>query len=244
MDMGALFEPFERLDGAMAALFDGAPLAFSLGLAVLLGLRHALDPDHLVAVTSLVAERDGDVREGARIGAWWGIGHAAALLAFGLPAILVGAFLPGWLQSGAERLVGVVVVVLAVRVLWKWIRGEYRADAHGHAPRTRHRHLRTGDHEHPGHRTPTQAVAVGVLHGLAGSGAVIVLLIAGIPSTGEALLALTLFAPMSVISMALTTGAFSWLFTRKAVAPVFRGVLVPSLGCFGVVFGFWYAGLT
>ena len=60
----------------LSGLFDGAPLVVALGIALLLGLRHASDPDHLVAVTSLVAAEDGDTRQAARLGAWWGVGHA------------------------------------------------------------------------------------------------------------------------------------------------------------------------
>ena len=73
-----LFKPVEELDAVLTNLFDGAPLLVALGVAFLLGLRHASDPDHLVAVTSLVAAEEGDTRKAARLGAWWGIGHAGA----------------------------------------------------------------------------------------------------------------------------------------------------------------------
>ena len=69
----------------------------------MLGLRHASDPDHLVAVTSLVAADDGDARAAARLGAWWGLGHAAILLAIGLPLIALKSELPGWLESGRRE---------------------------------------------------------------------------------------------------------------------------------------------
>ena len=62
----------ERLDESLTHLFEGAPLLVALGIAFLLGLRHASDPDHLVAVTSLVASEDSDHRDAARLGAWWG----------------------------------------------------------------------------------------------------------------------------------------------------------------------------
>ena len=95
-----LFEPVEHLDGWLASLFDGAPFVAVLALAVVLGLRHASDPDHIVAVTSLVATRAADVRAAARIGAWWGLGHAATLLALGLPLIALRAELPDWPRDG------------------------------------------------------------------------------------------------------------------------------------------------
>ena len=99
MSFDFLFEPVEELDALLTGLFDGAPLLVALRVAFLLGLRHASDPDHLVAVTSLVAAEDGDTRKAARLGAWWGVGHAGALLALGDPADRLQGQLPGWLES-------------------------------------------------------------------------------------------------------------------------------------------------
>ena len=93
-------------------------------------------------------------------------------------------------------------------------------------------------------RTPAQAFGIGVLHGLAGTGAVVVLLIAAMPTQLEAGAALAVFAPMSVLSMAACTAAWSWLLTRKPVEPVYRTVLIPALGLFGLMFGLWYVGLA
>jgi ABC-type nickel/cobalt efflux system permease component RcnA len=247
MDFEFLYTPIEELDAWLTGLFDGAPLAIALIVAFLLGLRHASDPDHLVAVTSLVAADDGDTRRAARIGAWWGIGHGGTLLAIGLPLILLKSKLPSWLETGAERAVGVVILLLAVRVLVKWMRGDYRAGAHAASepPAGSHRHLRRGSGEH-GHtklRTPGQALAIGALHGLAGTGAVVLLLIAALPTQLEAAAALLVFAPMSVVSMALCTGVFAWLLTRPVLQPIYRSVLIPAFGVFGVLFGTAYMGV-
>jgi len=242
----------EDVDSWLTALFEGAPLLVALGIAFVLGLRHASDPDHLVAVTSLVAAEGGDTRQATRLGAWWGAGHAATLIVIGLPLIAFKSQLPGWLESGAEKAVGIVIVALSLRVGIKWLRGDYRAGAHAHGAPTgeahprRLRHLRRGDGEH-GHRhlrTPAQAVAIGTLHGLAGTGAVVLLLIAALPTRLEAAAALAVFAPVSIVSMALCTTAFAWLLTRPVVEPVYRTVLIPALGLFGLTFGLWYAGVT
>jgi ABC-type nickel/cobalt efflux system permease component RcnA len=225
---------------------EGVSLVVALGIASLLGLRHAADPDHLVATTSLVAADDGDTRGAVRLGAWWGLGHAAALLAIGLPLIFLKEELPHWLENGAESAIGVVIVALAARVIWKWARGDFRAGRHVHDDGA-HRHLRKGlgsDHRHRHVRGPRQAFALGTLHGLAGTGAVVLLLIAALPSRLEAGVALAMFAPMSIVSMALLTGAFAWVLTRPRVEPVYRSVLIPSLGLFGVMFGLWYSGLA
>jgi ABC-type nickel/cobalt efflux system permease component RcnA len=248
VSLEVLFEPLEAIDAWLAGLLEGAPLAVSLGIAFVLGLRHASDPDHLVAVTSLVAAERGDVRGAARLGAWWGVGHAATLLAIGLPLIALKSQLPGWLERGAEAGIGLVILVLAARLLVRWTRGDLRAGPHGHGgEEDAHRHLREGAgsaHRHRDLRTPRQALAIGALHGLAGTGAVVVLLVAALPDRLEAAAALAVFAPMSVVSMVACTSAFAWVLTRPLVEPIYRGLVIPGLGAFGLVFGFWYAGFT
>jgi ABC-type nickel/cobalt efflux system permease component RcnA len=187
-------------------------------LAFILGLRHASDPDHLVAITSLVAADDRDLRGAARLGVWWGIGHAATLLLIGLPLIALKAQLPRWVENGAETAVGLVIVVLGARLFLNGVRRRQSA----------------------GRRTPQQSFGIGTLHGLAGSGAIVVLLIAAMPDRFEAAVALAVFAPATTLSMTAFTGAFAWLLGRSA----HRSLLVPVLGAFGLVFGLWYAGLS
>jgi High-affinity nickel-transport protein len=207
----------EALETWLGGLLDGAPLLLALGIAFVLGLRHATDPDHLVAVTSLVVADEGDVRAAVRLGAWWGVGHSAILLAIGLPLIAFREELPGWLERGAETAVGVVIVALAVRLIVRW---------------------RRPAEPHPPLRTARQALGIGMLHGLAGTGAVVLLLVAALPDPLEAAAALAVFAPMSIISMALCTSAFAWALTR---GELYRTVLVPALGALGLLFGLWYA---
>ena len=245
MNFDFLFKPVDELDSLLTGLFDGAPLLVALGIAFLLGLRHASDPDHLVAVTSLVAAEDGDTGKAARLGAWWGVGHAGALVALGIPLIAFKTELPAWLESGAEKAIGAVILVLAARVIYKWARGDYRATAHSHDDgHGKRRHLRRGHtHRHVKVRTNGRALSIGLLHGLAGTGAIVLLLIAALPSRLEAAAALAVFAPMSIVSMAALTATFAWVLTRPLIEPVYRTVLIPSLGAFGVLFGVWYAGI-
>jgi ABC-type nickel/cobalt efflux system permease component RcnA len=250
IDFHFLFQPLEEIDSWLTGLFAGAPLLVALGIAFLLGLRHASDPDHLVAVTSLVASEDGDARSAARLGAWWGLGHASMLVALGIPLIAFKSALPASLESGAEKAIGAVIVVLAARVIWKWARGDFRVGRHSHQLAERrhgHSHLRKGTrprHRHDQVRTPRQAFGIGVLHGLAGTGAVVVLLLSALPTQLEAALALAVFAPVSILSMTACTTAFAWLLTRRVVEPIYRGVLIPAMGMFGVLFGVWYIGLV
>ena len=234
MDLGAPGHALEQIDAWLTGLLTGAPLPVALVTACLLGLRHATDPDHMVAVTALVAGDGGGRQDAMRLGAWWGVGHAATLLAAGIPLMLLGSGPPAWLERGAETAIGVVMVLLAARVLVRWQRGAYRirpaTDEEPSRPR-------------PSVRSPREALAIGVLHGVAGTGAVVVLLIAALPSPAEAVAALLVFAPMTVLSMVFCTGGVAWSFTRPAVAPFANVVLIPALGAFGVMFGTWYAGL-
>jgi hypothetical protein len=212
----------EHADQFLRGLFEGAPLVVALGISLLLGLRHASDPDHLVAVTALVASENGDTRQAARLGAWWGVGHTTALLALGIPLIVFKTEMPGWLESGAEKAIGAVILFLAARVIYRWAR------PHSHVHRM---------------RTSRQALSIGLLHGLAGTGAVVVLLIAALPTQMEAALCLAIFAPMSLVSMSACTAGFAWVLTRPAIEPLYRTVLVPGLGVLGVMFGLWYTGI-
>jgi hypothetical protein len=187
----------------------------ALAVALVLGLKHATDPDHLVAVSSLVMTDEGDVRAAVRLGAWWGVGHAAILVLLGVPLIAFKEEMPSWLDRGAETAVGVVIVVLAVRVIVRWSQPAAERSV----------------------RTSQQALGIGMVHGLAGTGAVVLLLVTATPDPVEAAAALAVFAPMSIVSMALCTSAFAWALTRGAL---YRTVLVPVLGTFGLLFGLWY----
>jgi hypothetical protein len=100
-------------------------------LAFILGLRHASDPDHLVAVSTLAADTRGRAaRAAASLGAAWGVGHATTLLAFGLPVLLFRSVLPHAVEQSAEALIGLIIVVLAVRLLVGWRRSASRTHAH------------------------------------------------------------------------------------------------------------------
>jgi ABC-type nickel/cobalt efflux system permease component RcnA len=219
----------------------------ALGLALLLGLRHATDPDHLVALSTLVAGRDGrGSRIAARIGATWGAGHALALIALGLPVVLFHAVLPEFVQRLAESAIGVIIALLAVRLLVRWRRGAYHLhahehDGHEHAHFHGHRDAAAHTHPHPAPRTPLQAFLIGLTHGVGGSAAVALLLLASIPGTAWAAAALLIFASGTAVSMAALSGAFGWLLTTPPLRRRFRLAVLP-LGVFGLAFGLLYAG--
>ncbi|MDP9346027.1 MAG: hypothetical protein M3P44_09945 [Actinomycetota bacterium] len=210
------------LDEQLASIGDGSAFALVLVVAILLGLRHATDPDHLTAVSTLVAGAERDARGAAGLGLAWGAGHATSLLTFGVPIVLFRAYLPHPVQMGAEAAVGVVIVVLALRLLARWRSGELR---HAHAG---------------GARSRRQAYAIGLVHGMGGSAGVGVLLLAAIPGHAEALAALALFAACTALSMAAASTTLGVVLTRDAVAQRHLA-LAPALGVLSLAFGLWYA---
>lgn len=225
---------------------DSPNVLVALGFALLLGLRHATDPDHLVAVSTLVAGNDDQPsRAAARLGALWGAGHAIALIAIGLPVVLAHAVLPELAQRVAESAIGAIIVLLGLRLLVRWRRGGYHMHTHAHGT-CAHMHIHAYGHstdhlhEHVTPRTPLQAFLIGVTHGVGGSAAVALLVLASIPSQAWAALALVVFAGGTALSMCALSGVWGWLLGTNAVRPRFRAAVVP-LGVFGILFGIVYA---
>jgi len=219
------------LDDWIASLSDGASVAVVLLVAVLLGLRHATDPDHIAAMTALVASgRERATRSAARLGAWWGIGHGITLVVFGMPILLAQRYLPERLQQGAETAVAALIVYLALRLLVRWRHGYFDLHAHPHPDR---------QHQHAV-RTPAGAVGVGLVHGMGGSAGVGVLLLAAIPSETVAVASLLLLALFTAVSMTVVTAGFGLTLSRRPVAAA-SVTLVPVLGALSLAFGLWYA---
>ena len=210
------------LDESIAAHADGASIWIVLAVAVLLGLRHATDPDHLVAVTVLVAGgRERAARSAGRLGLAWGLGHALTLLAFGLPILILGSVLPQQVQQAAETAIGLVIVYLALRLLIRSRSG--------------------GQHFHPhAARTRRGAFAIGLMHGVGGSAGVGVLVLASVPSTGQAVVSLGLLAVFTVVSMGVMSSGFGWMLASRP-ARGSLGAFAPALSAVSLLFGFWYA---
>ena len=227
------------LDDKVVALSDGGSVWIVLAVAVLLGLRHATDPDHIAAVSTLVAGgRDRAARRAGELGLAWGLGHALTLFAFGLPILLLGAYLPDVLQHGAETAVAVVIVYLAVRLLLRWRRGEFHVHAHRHGGEE-HTHAHT-THDHSHARSGAGAFGIGLVHGMGGSAGVGVLLVASIESTALAVGSLALLAVFTAVSMTLLSGGYGRTLVSRPVAASF-GAVAPVLGMWSLAFGVWYA---
>jgi cytochrome c biogenesis protein CcdA len=236
------------LDHTIAGLSSGGGLVVALAVALLLGLRHATDPDHLTAVSTLVLS-EGDPRGARRLGLAWGSGHALTLFVFGAPVVLLGSRLPEWLQSGLELAVGIVIVALAVRLLVRWRRGYFHVHEHEHGGLTHahpHMHEAAPERPHPrGHdhahapRSPLAAFGIGLLHGAGGSAGVAVLLVAAMPSTGLAMAALAVLASGTAVSMTAVTTLFGRALSSGRLLRRFER-LAPVLGSASLAFGLYY----
>jgi ABC-type nickel/cobalt efflux system permease component RcnA len=233
------------LDDWISSFSDGTTLLIIVVVAVLLGLRHATDPDHLAAVTALLAgKKDRGTRQAMKLGALWGAGHATSLFALGLPIVLFKAYLPEPVQAGAETSVGILIVGLALWLLIRWRRGFFHVHLHAHGGRVHtHAHVHGGDghpHRTARARTPLQAYGIGLVHGIGGTAGVGILLLATIHSHAIAVVALGIFALLTAVSMTVLSAGFGLTLSRS---PVQRWLprLAPALGVASLAFGVWYA---
>src|SRR3954463_7026137 len=184
---------------AVLALISGCWLGF------LVGLRHALDPDHLAAVSTLVVEQPRRWRA-ACLGAWWGIGHSAALLAAGTVLLIGRAQLPQRWMELFELGVSLMLIALGARSLHRSLRARGTLVAHAHRGVV---HVHQGEAGHFHVRSWTIArrpFLVGVVHGLAGTGGITALALASMPDLLAAVAYVAVFALGSIAGMALLTG--------------------------------------
>ncbi len=239
------------LDEWIAGLGGNGLMA--LAVALLLGLRHATDPDHLTAVSTLILSNDQDgARRAGVLGLAWGLGHAATLLAFGLPVVLFRRYLPEGLVRGAEVAIGLVIIFLAVRLLFRWARGYFHIHphshdgvlhAHPHVHEGRHGTHAAASHSHPHAqqlgRSPLAAFGIGMVHGIGGSAGVGILVVGAASSQLSGVAALVLFAGATAISMALVSSSLGYALARGPVARR-AGSVIPILALASLAFGAWY----
>lgn len=157
----------------------------TLGLGFLIGMQHALEPDHVAAVSS-IASGERTVSSITRHGVFWGAGHTITLLVIGGACLALSSSAPADLTDGLEWLVGVMLVGLGGQVLYRVWRDKVHFHGHRHASGDVHLHVHshrsdgqphpTSKHDHEHIKTlPWRSLAVGLVHGVAGSGALIVL---------------------------------------------------------------------
>lgn len=199
---------------------EGLLIGVALGLG--LGARHALEPDHLVAVSALSADRPG-ARRGLLVGALWGVGHTLSLLACGLAAAIAAARIPAGLADLFEIAVAVMLIALGASAVFRG-----RAERHVHV------------NVQP--RVPTmRPLIVGAVHGLAGSGALVALATAGLPTTAARVAFIALFGFGSIAAMSAISGLAGYPLARLARRPVAGRFLLGVAGATSVAVGVVWA---
>jgi sulfite exporter TauE/SafE len=186
---------------------------------VLMGMSHTLEADHLAAIATL-ATRARSTAEGVRMGVAWGLGHSLTLFLVGGAVLAVDAVVPERLASALELVVGAMLVLLGAGVVRRLVRrrihfhahrhGDGMTHFHAHAHEPGRRRLEHGEelHEHA-HHAPVRALLVGVIHGLAGSAALVLLALEKAPSFAAGLGYIAVFGLGSTLGMAILSAAIS-----------------------------------
>lgn len=229
-------------------------MLWTMTLGLLIGMQHALEADHVAAV-SCIASRERSFRRIVRHGAVWGVGHTLTLILFAGGAILLGAGLPDSFALALEGLVGLMLAGLGGHVLFRLMREKVHFHRHRHQDGTEHFHAHrhgteTGnhaagqahDHEHPS-GLPWRSLLVGMTHGMAGSAALLVLAAAGLQSPAEGLAYVALFGIGSIAGMALLSAlmAVPLAWSARTLTWAHRGLQGVAGGA-TLIFGLWIAG--
>lgn len=209
-----------------------------LMLGFVLGLRHALDTDHIAAVATVLAQRPS-WRASSLVGLSWGLGHTVVLLLVGALVLVLRVPIPEPIAMAAEFAVGVMLVVLGGLLGIKLVKEQWHMHQHDHDG-AKHVHL----HSHtqsPGHghshwwRESVRPLCIGMAHGLAGSAALLLLVVASAHSVMEGLVYITVFGCGSILGMMLIGLVLSFpvVWSLRLGQPVF--LAVQGVACLGSV---------
>ena len=219
-----------------------------LVLGFALGLKHALDPDHMVAVSTIVSESKSIARS-SLVGTFWGLGHTMSLLLAGIAVIAFRIRIPGRVALWMEFAVASMLVLLGAKALLKPLRG-WNVHIHRHShDGSSHIHLhlhRAGEEGAHHHRHligfGARPFFVGMVHGMAGSAALMILVLATIPSALAGLLYIAVFGLGSVGGMLIMSSLISlpFVLTRKRFRLLSEGLQV-TVGLFSLSFGLFLA---
>ena len=220
----------------------------ALALGLILGFRHALDPDHVVAVSTIVGEYRNPFRS-FWVGISWGLGHTTTLFIVGIVIIALKLAIPERLILIFEGAVALMLVGLGVQVIYSIRKKKVHQHNHGHEEDD-HSHFpshaenpadSTEHHESKGIGRPffrTKSYVIGTVHGLAGSAALTLIILASIESTLAGLGYILLFGLGSVVSMGVVTIfiSFPFVFSANRSANLNRYIKMVA-GVFSILFG-------
>jgi len=228
-----------------------------LGIGLVFGLRHATEVDHVVAVSTIVSQHKNVLRSAA-VGAMWGAGHTASLLVIGALVLLLRVAIPervsGWLEFG----VALMIIGLGISALWRALRrssevhvhqhshdGQSHKHVHFHEKQTRHEPSSHSAHSHDVSRIGWKPLLIGTMHGLAGSGALTLLVLTQINSPWVGMLYLGIFGLGSIVGMLLMSGLIGLPFalTSRNLTHVHHRLQTVA-AILSICFGLWYAYQT
>jgi sulfite exporter TauE/SafE len=218
----------------------------AFGLGLILGVKHALDADHLIAVSTIVSEHK-NLKWASLIGAFWGLGHTTTLFVVGVLVIGLRLTIPPRVALGLEFLVAVMLVALGVNILWRSFRSEkIHLHPHNHSPEM-HAHFHLHETQEEGHIHPhpfksmRKPFFVGMVHGLAGSAALMLLVLTTIPSPLAGLLYIIIFGFGSVGSMLVLSSLIGlpFILTAQKFTVLNRWIRLVA-GLASVAFGLFY----
>jgi hypothetical protein len=205
---------------------------------LLQGMRHALEPDHVAAMSTLVAEQRS-ARSSVKFAIAWGVGHGTTLLVAGGLLFWFGKEMPARLTDVFELAVGIMLMGLGGRalVIAARTRGSEPVTGHRHG-NVEHAHLRLGDHLHVhGFTLARRPLAIGLVHGLAGTGALAALVMARLPSALAGFLFLALYGFGAMCGMAALAGVAGVPLARLVRLPNAPAVLMAVTGLFSIGLG-------
>ncbi|WP_423798443.1 sulfite exporter TauE/SafE family protein [Neobacillus sp. SAB-20_R2A] len=214
-----------------------------LGLGFALGIKHAIEPDHVIAV-STIASQSKKLLRSSLAGVFWGIGHTATLFIIGIIIILMKGEIPEKWAMSLEFLVGIMLVYLGVSTVlsFKSIhihQHEHHGEEHKHV----HSHTHMGKHGHKHkHKNVSylKSMVIGLIHGLAGSGAMVLLTMSTVHSVWEAAIYILIFGVGTIIGMLFFTTIIGipFVFSSKKIG--LNKSLTQITGVISIVFGIFY----
>ncbi|MGP0594382.1 urease accessory protein UreH domain-containing protein [Nitrospira sp. T9] len=217
-------------------------LITSLLLGLTLGITHALDPDHLMAMGTLAAE-SRDIRRSALLGAIWGVGHTCALALVGYLVLSLKWTIPLQMAAHMEVMVGAMIVALGVHLLWRTLQPWTVHHHEHHHEEMTHSHVHVHGQDHASHShhlrsSRAKVLLVGFVHGVAGSAALTLAVLATMPSMEMGMLYILLFGMGSIGGMLLMSGLISLPFVL--VSQSWHHNLKVSAGFLAIGFGAYF----
>ncbi len=261
INLGALAAGFSDRWPATEGRLTSVGAFAVVGMGLVFGLKHATEVDHVIAVSTIVSEHRNILRS-AVVGGFWGVGHTASLILVGVIVLAFRVAIPDSVSSWLEFAVSLMIIGLGLNALLRALRrrtdvhlhkhdheGLLHAHTHFHEPGTEHPsrggNLRTpaiSRHSHEVSRIGLKPLLVGAMHGLAGSGALTVLVLTQVNSATVGLAYLAVFGVGSIIGMLVMSFVIGlpFAFSARRFGGLHYG-LQTAAGALSIGFGFWYA---